>query len=1085
MACDTQQTNEPALFKELSVDESGIDFTNELVYDDKFNIYTYRNFYNGGGVAIGDIDHDGLDDIYLTGNRQENKLYKNLGNLKFEDITEKSGVAGEKGWSTGVSMADINGDGWIDIYVCNSGDISGDDKQNELFINNGDGTFSEQAKAYGLADKGFSTHAAFFDYDRDGDLDVYLLNNSYKAIGEFNLRINERPKRDPVGGDKLYRNDGQVFTDVSEQAGIYGSVIGFGLGVTVGDVNNDDWPDIFISNDFFERDYLYINQGDGSFDEVLEDKIRSISAASMGADMADINNDSRPDIFVTDMLPEPDERLKQVTTFESWDKHQYALKNGYHYQFSRNMLHLNNGDGSFSEVGRLAGIEATDWSWGALFFDMDNDGLKDLFVANGIYQDLTDLDYLNFIANEEVRNKIIQGGTDFKALTDPIPINPIPNYAYHNQGGLSFENKAEDWGLGKPVHSNGSAYGDLDNDGDLDLVVNNVNAISSIFENKTNELRPENHFIKFNLKGDLNNKFAFGAKIEIKAGNDQYYIEQMPIRGFQSTVGTKPIVGVGNHRSLDTIHITWPNGGSTLLTDVSTNQELDLSEADATDEVLTTSKNIQPIFSEFDMSEMLNFQHEENLFIDFDRDRLTYHMRSNEGPKIKEADLNNDGLMDLIIGGAKDHPTSIYFKHLGGGYDLSIQEAFIEDQISEDLEMAVYDHDNDGDLDIYITSGGNEFNRSNQYLADRLYINDGKGLFNKANSPILQQNKMSSSIAISYDLNKDGFEDIFVGTRLRPFEYGVPATSFLYLNDRKGGFIDGSDLAPALEGIGLITDATWTDVDNDQDKDLILVGEWIAPKILINDSGRLVDASSTALSGAYSGWYNHIEAADLDQDGDMDFVLGNHGLNSRFKASKDSPIRLYVNDFDSNGSPEQIFTRIEADRNLPYVLKHELQMQIPAIKKRYLKYEAYKDQTFEQIFDEDQIEGAFSSEVQYLESAIMINNGKGHFEIKALPIQAQYAPVYASKTYDFNHDGHLDILLGGNLHAAKPQVGKYDANYGIILLGDGAGNFYEIDKEKSGMDIDGEVRDMRLIGEGENQILVLAMNNEALRAFKF
>jgi len=484
-SCAPEEKKGPVLFEEISPEQSGVKFKNDLTFDEEFNVFTYRNYYNGGGVAIGDVNNDGLADLYFTANLGPNQLYLNKGNFQFENVTEKAGVAGTRAWSTGVAMADVNGDGWLDIYVCNSGDIAGDNKQNELFINQGDGTFQEQAEAYGLADQGFSTHAVFFDYDKDGDLDVYLLNNSYQAIGSFNKMQNERPVRDPVGGDKLFRNDGEKFTDVSEEAGIYGSVIGFGLGITIGDVNQDTWPDIFISNDFFERDYLYINNQDGTFTESIESSMRSLSAASMGADIADINGDGLLDIFVTDMLPEPPARLKQVTTFENWDKFQFNKTHGYHYQFSRNMLHLNNGDGTFSEVGRLANVEATDWSWGALLFDMDNDGHRDIFVANGIYQDITDLDYLNFIDDEETKVKIItQDGVDYKALIDPIPITPVPNYAFRNLGNLKFENVAEQWGLGKAIHSNGSAYGDLDNDGTLDLVVNNVNAPAQIFKGR-------------------------------------------------------------------------------------------------------------------------------------------------------------------------------------------------------------------------------------------------------------------------------------------------------------------------------------------------------------------------------------------------------------------------------------------------------------------------------------------------------------------------------------------------------------------------------------------------------------------------
>lgn len=1083
LACSpTEQT--PPLFEKLSPEISGVEFMNKLEYDDEFNIYTYRNFYNGGGVAIGDIDNDGLDDIYFTGNRQPNKLYRNLGGLKFEDITEQAGVSGQKAWSTGVGMADVNGDGYLDIYVCNSGDIGGDDKQNELFINNGDGTFSEQAERYGLADRGFSTHAAFFDYDRDGDLDVYLLNNSYKAIGEFNLRINQRPKRDPVGGDKLYRNDDGQFVDVSEEAGIYGSIIGFGLGVTVGDINDDHWPDIFISNDFFERDYLYVNNGDGTFKEILEQSMQSISAASMGADMADINNDMRPDVFVTDMLPEPDDRLKQVTTFESWDRHHYGLQNGYHYQYSRNMLHLNNGDESFSEVGRLAGIEATDWSWGALFFDMDNDGLKDLFVANGIYQDITDLDYLNFIDDEDTKAKIIQGGTDYKALIDPIPVTPIPNYAYQNQGDLRFKNMAESWGLADPVHSNGSAYGDLDNDGDLDLVVNNINAVSNIFENKTNVLKPEHHYIKFHLKGGEKNPFGLGAKIKVKAGEDQFYIEQMPIRGFQSTVGTKPVIGLGKHKTIDKIEVIWPNGKSTLLSNVQADQTLSLAQADAEEEPSQSETIEETIFTEVDFNDKLSFIHRENSFVDFDRDRLTYHMRSNEGPKIATADMNGDGLEDLIFGGAKGFPASLYLQNDKGKYTMSPQQAFEIDKNSEDLGIVSYDHDNDGDLDLFIASGGNEHGVGDMALSDRLYLNDGAGNFTKQEVPLLNANRASSSVAIPYDINGDGYLDMFVGARLRPFLYGVPASSYLYINNKNGGFTRGNDLAPDLEDIGLVTDATWVDIDDDQDKDLIIVGEWMAPQVLINNDGKL-SIDKKAIPSGYSGWYNSIETVDLDGDGDLDFVLGNHGLNSRFRASKEEPIQIFVNDFDQNGSPEQIFTRIQNDRNLPYVLKHELQMQIPSIKKRYLKYEAYNDQTLEEIFDEEQLENAVNLSVQFLASATMINDGNGNFEVRALPTKAQYAPVYSSLSNDYNGDGHLDLLLVGNLHAAKPQVGKYDANYGILLLGDGQGNFKTVEKAEGGLNLVGEARDLKLVENDGETLLVVAMNDESVRAFKF
>lgn len=1087
LSCTSPKKTAPALFNNIAAETSGVSFLNELTFDEEFNIYTYRNFYNGGGVAIGDIDNDGLSDIYFTGNRVKNRLYKNLGDLKFEDITEKSGVSGERAWSTGVSMADVNADGYLDIYVCNSGDISGDNKQNELFINNGDGTFSELAQEYGLADRGFSTHAAFFDYDRDGDLDAYLLNNSYKAIGSFNLKKNERPIRDAVGGDKLYRNDDGKFIDVSEEAGIYGSVIGFGLGVTVGDVNNDDWLDIFISNDFFERDYLYVNNGDGTFNEVLEESMRSISQASMGADMADINNDSKPDIFVTDMLPEPDERLKQVTTFESWDRYNYSVQNGYHHQFIRNMLHMNNGDGTYTEVGRLAGVEATDWSWGALFFDMDNDGLKDLFIANGIYKDITDLDYLNFADDSDTKaNAISAGGVNYKSLIDPIPVNPIANYAYKNLGDLNFENKAQNWGLGKPVHSNGSAFGDLDNDGDLDLVVNNVNAVSNIFENTATSQMQENRFLRFDLKGKDQNTFAIGTKIKIRAGDQQFYIEQVPIRGFQSTVDSKPHLGLGKLKTVDLIEITWPDGLVTQMKNVPTNQTLELNWGDAKPIEKTPSKILQPLFTEIAEQKIVDFKHEESTYIDFDRDRLTYHMISNEGPHFASADINGDGLEDLYIGGAKGQSGAIYVQTTEGNYKSLNQQVFEKHKLSEDVDATFLDIDNDGDQDLIVASGGNEFGLGSVQLADRLYINNGKGVFSSLEDPTLNANRWSTAVIVSQDVNNDGYADLFVGSRLRPFLYGVPAPSFIYLNNKKGGFENATDqLAPELKELGLVTDANWSDYDNDGDYDLIIVGEWMNPIIMENNNGEFKNISENAGTASHKGWYNTITSADLDGDGDTDFVLGNHGLNSRFRASTEEPIRLYVNDFDQNGSPEQIFTRVIDGRNLPYTLKHELQMQIPAIKKKYLKYESFKDQTMEDIFTPEQLEKSVVSEVTNLSSSVMINNGDGTFDIQALPLEAQLSPVYAISIADFNNDSNLDILLGGNLNRVKPQVGKYDSNYGILLAGDGQGSFTTVEKPLVGLSLGGEVRDFMVKTLNGEKVLFVAMNNESVKAYKF
>ncbi|NRA48445.1 MAG: CRTAC1 family protein, partial [Phaeodactylibacter sp.] len=692
------QHNVGPLFELKDNERTGIDFSNDLTYTSEFNVYKYRNFYNGGGVAIGDVNNDGLVDIYLTANQTSNKLYLNKGDWKFEDVTERAGVGGERAWSTGVTMVDVNGDGLLDIYVCNSGDVEGDNKENELFINQGGLRFEEQAAQYNLNDKGYSTHASFFDYDKDGDLDVYILNNSFQAIGSFNLRKNERPKRDELGGDKLMRNEGGRFEDVSEKAGIYGSVIGFGLGVTVGDVNNDNWEDIFISNDFFERDYLYINQQNGTFKEDLVNQINSISGASMGADMADINNDGYQDIFVTEMLPSDYTRLKSVTTFEGWDKYNYNVANGYHHQFTRNVLHLNRGNNTFSEVSRLAGVEASDWSWGALFFDMDNDGFEDLFIANGIYKDLTDQDYLQYIANESVIQSIISDkGVDYKELIDIIPSNKVPNHAFRNLGGLAFKAYPES-GLQAPSFSNGSAYGDLDNDGDLDLIVNNVSMPCFVYENKN----ATGNFMKFNLRGEAPNTFAIGSKVKIQAGDKSWLVENQPTRGFQSSVDPAVIVGVGEVEAAE-VSIIWPNGKVTALGTIDANQSLTVSAS--TGQVVSGSPDQKGQQNTFEaVAGLLDYQHKENNYVDFNRERLLYHGHSTEGPRIDYGDLNKDGFTDIVIPGPKGAVSVIGFGNADGGFTIKPLGAV--DKGAEHLAAHLFDADGDGDDDLYLTSGG-------------------------------------------------------------------------------------------------------------------------------------------------------------------------------------------------------------------------------------------------------------------------------------------------------------------------------------------------------------------------------------------
>lgn len=1079
------------LFQELPSDETGVAFSNDLSFSQEFNIYRYRNFYNGGGVGIGDFNNDGLADLYFTSNMEDNKLYLNDGGLQFTDITAKAGVAGQRAWSTGVSVVDINGDGYMDIYVCNSGILEGDDKRNELFVNNGDSTFTERASEYGLDDPALSIHASFFDYDRDGDLDMYLVNNSFRAIGSFDQEENTRTIRNEAGGDKFYRNEGGTFVDVSKEAGIYGSEIGFGLGVSVADFNRDGWEDMYISNDFFERDYLYINNRDGTFREVLEEQINSVSAAAMGADVADLNGDGYPEIFVTDMLPDPESRLKQVTTFDDWDRYRKYVKDGYHHQFTRNTLQLNNGNGTFSEIGRYAGVEATDWSWGANIADFNLDGRRDLFVANGIYQDLTNIDYLKKVSQEETVRMIVKDSTvDFKSLVELIPSTPISNYAFSNGGNMQFADSSKKWGLDRPGFSNGSAYADLDNDGDLELVINNLNSKASIYKNNIIEQNRRGNWLKIELKGKSPNINAIGSQVTAWADGNRWYAEQIPFRGFQSSVDHRLHIGLGEADKIDSLIVQWSDGAFSKLTDVNVNRKIEISYKEerliAAEDRLSARDPDKPQMLEDITDEInLNWQHKESTFNDFNRDRLLFHMRSTEGPPLCTADANGDGLEDFYIGGAKGQPGALFLQETTGGFSQQIETFFKEDRSSEDIDCVWLDANGDDSMDLYVASGSNEFPPSSSALGDRLYLNDGNGNFSRSDIGVPTWKYKTAGDISAADYDGDGDSDLFLGIRLQPFGIGIPVNGYLLENDGEGNFEDVTEkAAPDLSRLGMVKDSGWGDIDGDSDLDLIVAGEWMALTIFENEQGKLVKRESDSGLENAIGWWNTVTLEDLDGDGDLDLLAGNHGKNSRFRAGPEQPVEMWINDFDGNGSIEQVISTYKNGKRYPMALRHDLLEKLPNLEKKYPDYKSYAGQTISDIFTSEELEQSQHYAATKLESVVAWNDGSGNFRMEELPMRSQLTSQYGLLAEDITGDGIKEILMGGNLYNTKPEVGRYDAGYGVTLslVED---SLSEIPTARSGFLVEGQVRHIKSINSKKyGRIILVARNDGGLKVFR-
>ncbi|MCM4166883.1 hypothetical protein DHD08_04210 [Arenibacter sp. H213] len=1055
----------------VSRTDSGINFQNNLTYTEDFNPYTYRNFYNGGGVAIGDINNDGLPDIYFTGNMVDNKLYLNKGNWQFEEITQIAGVACENVWSTGATFVDINNDGLLDLYVCKSGKPGGANRHNELFINNGDLTFTEKSAEYGLDIEGLSVHAAFFDFDKDGDLDCYILNNSIKSIGAFDL-IKDQRNIPSDTGNKLLRNDNGKFINISSEAGIYTSAIGFGLGITLSDFNGDSWPDLFISNDFFERDYLYLNNQKGGFDEVAEHYISSFSMGSMGADSGDLNNDLLPDLMVTEMLPATIERQRTKAIYESWDKYSMVIKQGYAHQFPRNVLQRNMGESGFFEIGRYSGVSATEWSWASLIFDMDNDGLRDIFIGNGIYKDLLDRDYLTYMANEEkVRNMMRTEEEVIMKLIDLMPSQAVPNAAFINQGDFQFSNNTDSLGLATPSFSNGSAYADLDNDGDLDLVVNNVNMPAFIYENKTDTTTHKSIYINF--KSNTKNTKAVGAKaIIFYDENKTAMAENFPSRGFQSSVNHGVHFGLGPNNIIDSLKIIWPNGATSKELHLNTNKTYTFLEPTSYNEgeaapILQNSRFLHPI------APLFNFTHVENNYVDFNRERLLPQMFNNEGPAMATADINGDGIMDVYIGGAKNQSGSLFLSTPNQSGYTEIKEPFLPHKSSEDTHAVFFDSDNDGDLDLYVCSGGKAFSTYDWALNDRLYINDGKGNFTISSNPLPFTLPLSSSTVKAVDFDNDGDMDLFVGGRFNPNVYGTPVSSYILENLGQNKFSLYN--APVLENLGMVTDAAWVDIDQDGWQDLIVLGEWMPIQIFINKKGKFINQTETYGLANSTGMWSTLKITDINGDGKMDILAGNIGHNSFYKPGT----RLYLKDFDENGFAEQIICHKLNNNYYPIVDRDELIAQLPELKNKMLFYKDYATATITDLFDKESLMEAYKIDLQITATSLFLNKGK-HFKQKELPPEIQYSNVSAIEVMDINKDGVMDVLLGGNQYLVKPQFGRLDASKGWEVLGQNLEkNNYSFGKVKP-LGIQGQIRNFKLVPYKGKQLLLTAINNNHL-----
>lgn len=1075
---------EKPLFTLLDSSRTNILFNNVIKEDfDKNMQGFYQGFYSGGGVAVGDLNNDGLDEIYFSGNMNSNKLYQNLGNMKFADITEKSGTGGRiPGWKNGINMVDINGDGYLDIYICYAGRHAGPETKNQLLINQGsskDGIprFKDEAEAYGLADSSYSTHSVFFDYDRDGDLDLFLINDNVKVLSNLDdITIEELKKLDdPLASSKLFRNDNGHFVDVTKKAGLVMSTLSYGLAGGVADINGDGWPDIYLSNDYAIPDRMYINNGDGTFTDQLRDRLDHISLFSMGNSITDINNDGLPDIYTLDMLPEDNKRQKLLSGMDNYEVFNVNLRNGFYYQYVRNMLHINNGNGTFSEVGQLAGISNTDWSWAPLFADYDNDGWKDLFVTNGFMRDFTNMDVLKFNENymRSLNGQI--EAKDLVAMLENVPSSHVKNYIYKNNGGSTFTNKGRSWGVDIPSNSNGAAYADLDNDGDLDLVVNNINKAAFVYQNQSDSAT---HYLKIKLKGAGKNTDGLGAKITIYLKGKQQYIEQMPSKGYLSSVSQNLHFGLGKEKTIDSLRIVWLSGKQQILHNITANKQLILTETDAKDNYNIPEPPV-PLFKEIN-SPIASVQ-VKNEINDYKRQPLLVNALSFTGPCMTKADVNADGLEDVFVGGDVNQAGALFIQQKNGKF-IKDQKPFIADAASEDTDAIFFDANGDGHMDLYVVSGGyGNYKDSDSLFQDRLYLNDGRGRFTKSvrTLPVMHVSKSCARVG---DFNGDGKPDLFVGGRHAGSRYPETPKCFLLINDGRGHFTDQiKKIAPKLEYIGMVTDAAWIDLNNDKKQDLIVIGDWMPVAAFINEGSMLKNSTDKYFDKQYRGWWNTLKVEDLNGDGRPDLLLGNLGLNSQCRASDAEPAELIYKDFDDNGAMDPILCFYILGTSYPYLTRDEILDQMSIMRGRFPDYKSYSESGLKEIFTPEELKGSKSLKVNYLKTAYFESTANGVFKEKQLPVEAQFAPVYSITTLDYDGDGNKDLLLCGNINQSRIRFGKYDANHGVLLQGNGKGGFKYVPELQSGLKLKGDVRSTITI----NNTLFVGINQQKLKAFQF